>query len=150
MTGRAASRAAQDVEEPECLELPVSLPVDQLAGSQAELAAEHKADSSWTEVVPATQVRNNAQCYFLLDGLLVRKWMPHGDHSVGESVFQVVVPTNCCSKVLQTLHGDVAGHLCIRKTYSRILQHLFWLRLKQDVALFIKTCHTCQLTGKPK
>ncbi len=36
----AACRATEDVVEPECLELPVLLPVDQLAGSQAELVAD--------------------------------------------------------------------------------------------------------------
>ena len=148
---RAASRDAQRME-PECLELPDSLLVDQLAGSQAELVAEQKADSSLTElfdrVVPASEVRDTAQCYFLLNGLLVRKWLSHGDASVGEPIFQVVVPRNCRSKVLQTSHGDVALHLGVYKTYSHILQHFSWPRLKRDVALFIKTCHTCQLTGK--
>lgn len=150
---RAASRDAQSVMEPECLELPETLRVEQLAGSQALLVAEQKADSSLTElfdrVVPASEVRNTAQCYFLQNGLLVRKWLSHDDASVGEPIFQVVVPTNCRSKVLQMSHGEMAGHLGIRKTYDRILQHFFWPRLKRDVALFIKSCHTCQLTGKP-
>ncbi|XP_053294792.1 uncharacterized protein LOC128455141 [Pleuronectes platessa] len=150
---RAASRDAQRMVEPEWLELPDSLLVDQSAGSQAELVAEQKADSSLMElfdqVVPASEVRDTAQCYFLLNGLLVRKWLSHGDASVGEPIFQVVVPTNCRNKVLQTSHGDVAGHLGVRKTYHRILQHFFWPRLKRDVALFVKTCHTCQITGKP-
>ena len=115
--------------------------------------AEQKADSSLMElfdqVVPASEVRDTAQCYFLLNGLLVRKWLSHGDASVGEPIFQVVVPTNCRNKVLQTSHGDVAGHLGVRKTYHRILQHFFWPRLKRDVALFVRTCQTCQITGKP-
>lgn len=25
----------------------------------------------------------------------------------------------------------------------------FWLKLKRDVSNYIKSCHTCQLTGKP-
>ncbi len=51
--------------------------------------------------------------------------------------------------MLQTSHGDVAGHMGVRKTYDRILRYFFWPRLKRDVAQFIKTCHTCQRTSKP-
>lgn len=73
----AASRDVPDVVQPECLELPDSLIVDQLLGSQTELKAEQRADSSLSElfgkVVPVSEVRNTAQCYFLLDALLVCK-----------------------------------------------------------------------------
>lgn len=37
----------------------------------------------------------------------------------------------------------------MRKTYLNVLRHFFWPRVKRDVALYIKTCHVCQLTGKP-
>lgn len=142
----AASRDAQRRVEPEHLELPDSLLLDQLAGSLSELAAEQQADPSLTElfdrVVPASEVRDTAQGYVLLNGLLVRKWLLHQDTTVGKPILQVVVP-------MALRHGDLAGHLGVRKTYDRILKHFFWPRLKKDVALFIKTCHTCQLTGKP-
>ena len=45
--------------------------------------------------------------------------------------------------------SPLAGHLGINKTYHRILQHFFWPGLKSDVKLFCKSCHTCQLVGKP-
>lgn len=41
------------------------------------------------------------------------------------------------------------GHAGIKKTYDRILCYFYWPCIKKDVASFIKTCHTCQLTGKP-
>ena len=44
----AASRDSQRMVEPECLESADFLLVNQLAGSQAELMAEQKADSSIT------------------------------------------------------------------------------------------------------
>lgn len=37
----------------------------------------------------------------------------------------------------------------VRKTYDQVLWHFFWQHLKKDVSAYIKTCHTCQLTGKP-
>lgn len=96
--------------------------------------AEQKADSTladlFDKVVPDSVVRNSAQCYFLLDGLLVRKWVPHYDQSLGEPVFQIVVPTTLRNKVLQTSHGDVAGHMGVRKTYDRILRYFFLATFK--------------------
>ncbi len=37
----------------------------------------------------------------------------------------------------------------LKKTYDRILRHFFGPKLKADVSKYIKTCHNCQLTGKP-
>lgn len=150
---RAASRLKEVESKPENLELPSKLQIEQLTSSREVLVAQQKSDESLADlfdtVVPVEMVRSNAQCYFLLDGLLVRKWVLHNDLGLGEPIFQVVVPTSLRDKVLHTSHGDVAGHLGVRKTYDRILQYFFWPRLKRDVAQFIKTCHTCQLTSKP-
>ncbi len=44
---------------------------------------------------------------------------------------------------------DTVGHLGVKKMYGRVLRLFYWPLLKKDIALFIKTCHTCQLTGKP-
>lgn len=49
--------------------------------------------------------------------------------------------------MLQVAH-DQSGHTGMRKTYGRLLRHL-WPLMKRDVLAFIKTCHTCQLTDKP-
>lgn len=80
-------------------ELPVKLQTEQLTSSRDSLIAEQKADTTladlFDKVVPDSVVRNSAQCYFLLDGLLVRKWVPHYDQGLGEAVFQIVVPTTC-------------------------------------------------------
>lgn len=42
-----------------------------------------------------------------------------------------------------------AGHLGVTKTYDHILQHFFWPGLKTEVYRYCKTCHTCQMAGKP-
>lgn len=64
-------------------------------------------------------------------------------------MFQIVVPAKFREVVLKTAHGDVAGHLGVRKTYDRVMKYFYWPKLKKEVAGFIKTCHVCQLTGKP-
>lgn len=79
---------------------------------QVKLLAEQKADSFLTElfdrIVPASEDRITTQCYFLLGELVVRLWVLHGEQFVGEAVFQVAVPSNLCSKVLQASRSDVA------------------------------------------
>ena len=44
---------------------------------------------------------------------------------------------------------DMLGHSGVRKTCDRTMHHIYWPRLRRDVAEYIKTCHICQMTGKP-
>ncbi len=46
-------------------------------------------------------------------------------------------------------HDNVAGHLGITKTYYRILRNFFWPGIKSDVARYCRSCHVCQVVGKP-
>ena len=73
--------------------------------------------------------------------------MPHGDNFVGDPVLQVVVPSKFRTEVLKAAH-DHCGHLGVRKTYLYVLRYFFWPCVKGDVASYIRTCSTCQLTGK--
>ena len=43
----------------------------------------------------------------------------------------------------------MSGHLGINKTYHKIINHFYWPGLKSDVSRFCKSCHTCQMVGKP-
>ena len=43
----------------------------------------------------------------------------------------------------------MSGHFGINKTYHKILNHFFWPGLKSDVSQHCKSCHTCQMVGKP-
>ena len=43
----------------------------------------------------------------------------------------------------------MSGHLGINKTYHKIINHFYWPGLKSDVSKYCKTCHTCQMVGKP-
>ena len=90
--------------------------------------------------------------YFIKDDILMRKWSPTAcdNNEKGETVYQIVVPTVHRREVLELAHDlPVSGHLGVRKTYNRVLQHFFWPGLKRDVAKWCKECHTCQLGGKP-
>uniref|UniRef100_A0A9J8CPB7 Gypsy retrotransposon integrase-like protein 1 n=1 Tax=Cyprinus carpio carpio TaxID=630221 RepID=A0A9J8CPB7_CYPCA len=71
------------------------------------------------------------------------------DNFVADPVLQVVVPEKYRNLVLKTAHGEMTGHYGVKKTYSHLLQHFYWPRIKCDVAKFIKECHICQIAGKP-
>ena len=43
----------------------------------------------------------------------------------------------------------MAGHLGFNKTYQKVLNHFYWPGLKRDVTQFCKSCHVCQMVGKP-
>ncbi|KAL2091618.1 hypothetical protein ACEWY4_013881 [Coilia grayii] len=102
----------------------------------------------WAGAMSADKWESAERGYFNLDGLLVRKFLFY-DRDLKEGLCQIVVPNDYRQQVLQTAHGEGAGHFGVRKTYDRVLQHFYWPRLKRDVAHFIETCHTCQLAGKP-
>lgn len=86
---------------------------------------------------------SGAICFYVRDGILMRKWS--SDPSSLHSVTQLVV-----LQVLSLTHDlGMAGHLGIRKTYHRVLRNFFWPGLKSDVVSYCRSCHTCQLVGKP-
>ncbi len=119
---------------------------------KSELVQEQSVDLSLKEifdcVLPAAEVHSAASGYLLQSGLLFRKWVAVGGDCVGEAVFQLVVLAKFRPLVLKAAH-DESGHFGVKKTYLNILKHFFWPRVKRDVAAYIKTCHVCQLTGKP-
>lgn len=120
--------------------------------SHRELIEEQMKNSTLAElfqsVRPVSEVKDLAQGYFIEDGVLFRKWVPHGEGFMGEPVYQVVIPEKFRNGVLRVAHDD-SGHMGVTKTYARILRHFFWPRVKRSVSAYIKTCHICQVTGKP-
>ena len=61
-----------------------------------------------------------------------------------------MIPSVYRKEVISVSHDSpLSGHLGVNKTYNRILNHFFWPRLRQDVADYCRSCHTCQVVGKP-
>ena len=91
-------------------------------------------------------------CYFKKDGILMRKWRPP-DASVEDDwrvVHQIVVPRSYRHEILSLAHDSpMGGHLGVNKTYHKILNHFYWPRMRRDVADFCRSCHACQIVGKP-
>ena len=90
-------------------------------------------------------------CFYYHEDVLMRAYRPpelkHLD--TWSEVHQVVIPTSVRSALIELAHDGLSGHLGIQKTYKKVLQHFFWPGIKKDVTNFVKSCHVCQVVGKP-
>lgn len=125
-----------------------------LSINRKELVDNQQSDPSLTKCFEQVKQKGPSTKqvdYFLDDNLLMRTWNSHaGSGHEWSMVYQVVLPQVYQQQVLSLAHDHVwAGHLGITKTYDRVLRHFFWPGLKRDVARFCRSCHTCQVAGKP-
>ena len=91
-------------------------------------------------------------CFYVKNGILMRKWQPPDVSAEDEWTInhQIVVLRVYCPEILNLAHETpMSGHLGVNKTYHKILNHFYWPGLKSDVSQFCKSCHTCQMVGKP-
>ena len=98
------------------------------------------------------EMNDLSECYFLSSGVLMRKWRPPEVPAQDEwrVFYQIVVPSELRSTILKYAHeSPMAGHLGISKTKEKILAHFYWPKLANDVTKFCKSCHICQVVGKP-
>jgi len=104
------------------------------------------------DAVGENEVHKYANCFYRQSGVLMRKWRPpdvpaNEDWQISH---QIVLPQKLQEEVLALAHASpMAGHLGVNKTYHKILTHFYWPKLKRDVAQFCRTCHICQVVGKP-
>ena len=102
------------------------------------------------QAVPKNEI-DKSPCYYYESGLLMRFYRPPKLSNLdtwGEKC-QIVLPLSVRNSVLEVAHDGFGGHLGVHKTYQKILNHFFWPGMKKDVADFIRTCHICQISGKP-
>ena len=91
-------------------------------------------------------------CFYVKNGILMRKWRPPDASAVDEWTVnhQIVVPRVYRPEILNLAYDTpMSGHLGVNKTYHKILYNFYWPGLKSDVSQFCKSCHTCQMVGKP-
>ena len=91
-------------------------------------------------------------CYYVKNDILMRKWRPPDVSAEDEWTVnhQIVVPRVYRPEILNLAHETpLSGHLGVNKTYHKILNHFYWPGLKSDVSKHCKSCHTCQMVGKP-
>uniref|UniRef100_A0A3P9C6A9 Gypsy retrotransposon integrase-like protein 1 n=1 Tax=Maylandia zebra TaxID=106582 RepID=A0A3P9C6A9_9CICH len=119
--------------------------------NKKELVSAQQSDPTLVSCFSAANSSDQyPRVYSVEDDVLMRTWYPPTAGDLGWNVFkQVLVPQQYRPKVLGLAHDSFSGHLGIRKTYHRILRHFFWPGLKNDVAQYCRSCHTCQISGKP-
>ena len=127
-----------------------------LSMSKDQLIVEQKRDQSLSPLFEAAvledEIKNMSTGYFIKNDVLLRKWTPHqaSKHDEWRVVTQIVVPQAFRHEILLLAHDNpLAGHLGVNKTYDRVLRCFFWPGLKRDVRQHCKTCHVCQVAGRP-
>ena len=124
--------------------------------SKSQLIQEQQTDPEISKLIfralPEDEISQVPMCYYIKNGILMRKWRPFDIPADDEwAVYhQIVVPKSYRQEILSITHeSTMSGHLGINKTYHRIINHFYWPGLKSDVSKYCKTCHTCQMVGKP-
>ena len=63
---------------------------------------------------------------------------------------QLIVPKSLRKEVLTFAHSSLlSGHLGIKKSKFRVLQHSYWYQLKDDVKIFVSCCDNCARNKPP-
>ena len=124
--------------------------------SKSQLIQEQQTDPEISKlifrVLPEDEISQVQMCYYIKNGILMRKWRPFDVPADDEwAVYhQIVVPKSYRHEKLSIAHeSPMSGHLGINKTYHKIINHFYWPDLKSDVSKYYKICHTCQMVGKP-
>ena len=127
---------------------------DEMSTSQL-IAEQHKDTelaSLFARIVDGDEVSQNPVCLFTKNGLLMRKWRPP-DVSVEDEwavKHQIVVPKSYRQEILSMAHETfLSGHMGVTKSYQKILNHFYWPILRKDEVEFCRSCHACQMVGKP-
>ena len=127
---------------------------DQLSRSQ--LCKEQHSDPEISPIFERAFNENEISqvpvCYYVKNGILMRKWRPPDVSAEDEWTVnhQIVVPRVYRPEILNLAHETpMSGHLGVNKTYHKILNHFYWPGIKSDVSQHCKSCHTCQMVGKP-
>ena len=124
--------------------------------SRSQLIQEQQNDPDISELFHGALSENETShvpvCYYTKNGILMRKWRPPDVPANDEwkVVHQIVIPMSYRPHILNIAHETpLSGHLGVNKTYNKILSHFYWPGIKADVSRYCKSCHTCQMVGKP-
>ena len=104
------------------------------------------------KAVKDSEISKNPVCYFVQKDILMRKWRPPDVSADDEWAvkYQIVIPKVYRNEILSLAHETpLDGHLGSGKTMHKITEHFYWPLIRKDVAEFCRSCHTCQVVGKP-
>ena len=124
--------------------------------SKSQLIQEQQTDAEISKLIfralPEDEISQVPMCSYIKNGILIRKLRPFDVPADDEwAVYhQIVFPKSYRHEILSIAHeSPMSGHLSINETYHKIINHFHWPGLKSDVSKYCKTCHTCEMVGKP-
>ena len=130
--------------------------IQHLSCNKAKIIIDQQTDDTlkqcYNDLVPLEELDDHGICYYLKDGLLMRKYRPSETRAdeAWRLINQIVLPQCYRTEVISMAHDiPLAGHLGVNKTNEIILAHFFWPGIRQTVAQYCITCKICQIVGKP-
>ena len=82
------------------------------------------------------------------DGVLFHR--PNPNDAVRYIGNQIFVPDVMKTEVLDNCHSSIpSGHFGQNRTFDKISQRFYWIRMRQDIAAYIKSCMSCQFRKNP-
>ena len=83
------------------------------------------------------------------DGILYHIWIPGGKR-VPTPKSQLVVPSSLRHEVPVNAHDvPTGGHLGVSKTYAKLRDRYFWLKMFMDVQHWCLSCEHCAMKKSP-
>ncbi|XP_073715771.1 uncharacterized protein [Misgurnus anguillicaudatus] len=127
-----------------------------LTMGREQLGKTQKSDPSLMRCVEAVEGKvkgGNADGvqYFWDRGVLMREWLSRNAKEAGVSPdYQIVLPSGYRKAVLKLAHDHpLSGHLGSTKTFMRVAKYFYWPGLRSAVSRYCRSCHVCQISGKP-
>lgn len=151
----AVTRAQARAETPPDPPSPSGIPDSKFSHlmSKEKLVEEQESDPSLIKVrhQVSEDTMDKTPYFYYHDGVLMRKYRP--PHLLPSDTWadthQVVLPESPREAVIKLAHDGTAGHLGVKKTYAKILEHFFWPGMRRQISSYVKSCHLCQVVGKP-
>lgn len=124
--------------------------------SRRSLVTEPARDSEFTPlfnyVLAEEDLERVPTGYFIKSDVLMRK--RRHPHIVGSEdwsvVHQVILPKKYRREVMKTVPKiPLRGHLGVTKTCDKVTKHFHSPGVRKNVSEYCRTCHACQVVGKP-
>ncbi|XP_068237201.1 uncharacterized protein [Palaemon carinicauda] len=138
-------------DSPETQVSKVSTPLRMLKVNKEEFVKSQIEDENLKVIrdnalVDINDIEKEGKCYFVKDGILMRKFK---SRNVNDVVEQVIIPNSYKNFVLGIAHdSSYSGHLGINKTYEKLLRYFYWPKMHKDCSEYCKNCDLCQKVGK--
>ena len=124
--------------------------------SQRQLIKEQQNAPDLAHLYPQAVSEQEANqvpvCYYFKNDVLMRKFRPPDVPADEEWMIthQIVLPDCYRQQCLSIAHDHpMSGHLGVKKTLQRVMNHFYWPSIRSDVQDYCRSCHTCQMVGKP-